>query len=68
MNVTSWKQWVSDFKRGRTHTAYALIVGVIYSAIEVVISPSIPERIYATVMLVASTGGLVDTVAHLFYH
>jgi len=66
--ASSWQQWVSDFKHGRTHVAYGLIVGTVFSAVQVVISQSIEQRVYAAVMLVATLGGLVDTVAHLYYH
>jgi len=67
-SATSWKQWVNDFKHGRTHVAYGLIVGTVFSSIQVVISQSIEQRAYAVVMLVSTLGGLVDTVAHLYYH
>jgi len=67
-SAQTWKQWVNDFKHGRTHVAYGLIVGTVFSAVQVIISGSVEQRIYAVTMLVATLGGLVDTVAHLYYH
>ena len=67
-SATSWKQWVSDFKHGRTHTAYGLIASIVSSGFLVIVSPNIDLRIASLVSFAGSLGGLVDTVAHLFYH
>lgn len=64
----NWKQWVSDFTHGRTHVAYGLIAGSVFSAAQVVISPTVEQRAFAVVILAACVGALVDTVAHLYYH
>lgn len=67
-SAKTWAAWKLDFMHGRTHVAYALIIGSVFSAIQTVIAYTIEQRIYAVVMLIASVGGLVDTVAHLYYH
>ncbi len=67
-DVSTWKQWVADFKHGRTHTAYGLIASIISSGFLVIVSPTTLLRIASLVAFSGSLGGLIDTVAHLFYH
>lgn len=67
-SASSWSSWVSDFKRGRTHVAYALIAGLVSSAYLLVFLSPLDFRIAALVSFAACLGGLVDTVAHLYYH
>jgi hypothetical protein len=64
----TWKQWVIDFKHGRTHTAYGLIASIISSGYILTTTSSIPIRIASLISFAGSLGGLVDTVAHLYYH
>ncbi len=64
----NWQQWVQDFRHGRTHVAYGLIASTLAAGAGVVMSPSLADRILFLVGLVGSLGGLVDTVAHLYYH
>lgn len=67
-SASSWAQWVSDFKKGRTHVTYALIAGTLSSAYLLVAVSPLDFRIAALVSFAACLGGLVDTVAHLYYH
>ena len=67
-SASSWSVWVSDFKKGRTHVAYALIAGTVSSAYLLVAIPQLSFRIAALISFSACLGGLVDTVAHLYYH
>ena len=67
-SASSWSQWVSDFKKGRTHVAYALIAGSISSGYLLLFLSSLQFRLAALITFLACLGALVDTVAHLYYH
>lgn len=63
-----WHEWVSYFLAGRTHVAYGLIAATVSSGVGVVISANLGIRALFVITLIGSLGGLVDTVAHLYYH
>lgn len=53
---------------GRTHVAYGLILAVIASGLHLVIDVVWWYRLLDVIAFGGSLGGLVDTVAHLYYH
>lgn len=67
-SASSWSQWIRDFLHGRTHVAYALIAGTFSSGYLLLFLSPLPLRIAALISFAACLGGLVDTVAHLYYH
>lgn len=67
-STQTWKQWVQDFKHGRTHVAYGLMAGIVSSGYILVTTSALDVRIASLISFAGSLGGLVDTVAHLYYH
>lgn len=64
----SWKQFVFDFWHLRTHTTYGLLAAAASSGFMTIVSPTLDLRIASIISFAGSLGGLVDIVAHLFYH
>lgn len=67
-SAPNWRAWWHDFLHGRTHVAYALIASTAASAYGELVADPLDLRIAFLVSLIGALGGLVDTVAHLFYH
>lgn len=68
LRAKDWKQWMYFFLHGRTHVAYGLILAVLCTGYGAVIGDTILIRLLFVGGFGGSLGGLVDTVAHLYYH
>ena len=67
-STKNWKQWVSDFFHGRTHTFYGLMASFAACSTGVFLTHEFILQLLFFIGVVGSLGSAVDVASHLFYH